>query len=1007
MINLLIKTDLLIKKDSLASDLSGGQKRKLCLIISFIGKSKLIILDEPTSGVDINSKRQIWSLLKEQKKDKIILLTTHSLDEAELVADNIGIMKDGNLVALGHLSNLKEKYNCGLNIFIIKNPSQTKIDYKIREDFTIIKETKNYCHLSIDKNYDSILGSINSLKEDGVINNYSISSTTLEDIFIKLNPNSVNEKKSDNQDKLKYLIHNSQSNTVLGLVCNDLFRNLQIVSRSKKYFCIEIVSSILFLLIFVLSSLFPVNNILDLKYITDNMKSDVYFISDDISSIKNCNVFQNSKFIDIKEIPSSTDNILYSIDNYLNERFSKPIKLSYYITKDKISIIYSKSNTDFQTVGLSSVVKCLNNSHNFIIEQYTMIDLGIKNPITQMNIQAILLYSLFSILTIISYSLYKPTFERLNGMKRIINLFSNTRVVFWVSTFISDYIKYLIVLVINFCLIVLMLVVTKMNYSILNVTLIMIMLLIFIFMGISLILIGYIITFLADKEERSKVYFQIYILISFLLTIPSFVNITSEELLDFVTSDSLKINYYSLSPISQFYVCLVKISYLQMSSLFISHIISIDNYWTLGKSCIYVFILLSIVSIVLIYLIERCFIIRLLKMIEKLYYKVRGERLDSSSINYNRLNESSSNSSSVYVNESLNSTINKANDEESTIRLIKCNKTYNKYSLCSKKIHAVRDIYFGLSKGEKFGLVGLNGGGKSSIFKCIIQENYFDTGDVYVFNNKTTVDNDFVSQLISYCPQSNFHTDNLTVEENIRYFIAMSNIIINDIDFILEEYGLLHFKNTYSINLSGGNKRKLCFAISLLNNKKLLLLDEPSTGVDADGRRKIISILNESNKNIILTTHSIEEAEVLCDTLGWVENGKFTKVGSVGELRLELSQGYYVSFRIKDFDINKLELESINSLIIDKVCLLDCEEDLKSRLLIILSQIHNEIGVNTTQFDIIAMDSNSICKLKINFNSENQLIVLKYFSSELKSDNKITELSISLDSLENLFLLNN
>ena len=87
--DLLVKIDLLSKKDAECKSLSGGQKRKLCIALALIGNSQLILLDEPTSGLDVIAKKALWNFLKGYKKNKIIILTTHSLDEAEYLGDRI------------------------------------------------------------------------------------------------------------------------------------------------------------------------------------------------------------------------------------------------------------------------------------------------------------------------------------------------------------------------------------------------------------------------------------------------------------------------------------------------------------------------------------------------------------------------------------------------------------------------------------------------------------------------------------------------------------------------------------------------------------------------------------------------------------------------------------------------------------------------------------------------------------------------------------------------------
>ena len=87
--------DLYDQRDQQAHTLSGGQKRKLSVAISMIGNSKIVILDEPTSGMDTTSRRRLWDMLKKNKRDKIIIMTTHYMDEADILGDRICIMSEG------------------------------------------------------------------------------------------------------------------------------------------------------------------------------------------------------------------------------------------------------------------------------------------------------------------------------------------------------------------------------------------------------------------------------------------------------------------------------------------------------------------------------------------------------------------------------------------------------------------------------------------------------------------------------------------------------------------------------------------------------------------------------------------------------------------------------------------------------------------------------------------------------------------------------------------------
>ena len=116
------------KREEYSKNLSGGQKRRLSVAMAFSGGCKVIALDEPTSGMDTSARRYIWEMLKNYKNDRIILLTTHFMDEADYLGDRIAIMAKGKLVTCGSNVYLKNKYGVGYNIVFVKKNIDVKSD---------------------------------------------------------------------------------------------------------------------------------------------------------------------------------------------------------------------------------------------------------------------------------------------------------------------------------------------------------------------------------------------------------------------------------------------------------------------------------------------------------------------------------------------------------------------------------------------------------------------------------------------------------------------------------------------------------------------------------------------------------------------------------------------------------------------------------------------------------------------------------------------------------------
>ena len=107
-------------RNTKAKNLSGGSKRKLSVAIALCGDSKFVMLDEPTSGMDLQARRSLWNMLRAYRNNRIIVLTTHYMDEADVLGDRIGIMAHGKLVCVGASLFLKKRYGVGYNLTMEK-----------------------------------------------------------------------------------------------------------------------------------------------------------------------------------------------------------------------------------------------------------------------------------------------------------------------------------------------------------------------------------------------------------------------------------------------------------------------------------------------------------------------------------------------------------------------------------------------------------------------------------------------------------------------------------------------------------------------------------------------------------------------------------------------------------------------------------------------------------------------------------------------------------------------
>jgi len=265
--------------------------------------------------------------------------------------------------------------------------------------------------------------------------------------------------------------------------------------------------------------------------------------------------------------------------------------------------------------------------------------------------------------------------------------------------------------------------------------------------------------------------------------------------------------------------------------------------------------------------------------------------------------------------------IERANDElntkkeEYSVRIKNLMKKYNMG--CRKKpIIAIKNMNFCVEPGECFGLLGLNGAGKTTTFKCITQELSPDNGRIYI--NGKDMRNNFneLSSLFGYCPQFDAIFEYLTVYENLKFYSEIKGIKSEYIDRVvyamIEEMSLGEFIHKRAGRLSGGNKRKLSVAISFLCSPPIVLLDEPSTGMDPEARRFMWSVIHKistkgKKASVIMTTHSMEEAETLCKRMAIMVNGEFVCMGKAGEIKEKYGYGFEIEVRIKPLSEKNFE----------------------------------------------------------------------------------------------------
>ncbi|CAI5656359.1 unnamed protein product [Oreochromis niloticus] len=251
--------------------------------------------------------------------------------------------------------------------------------------------------------------------------------------------------------------------------------------------------------------------------------------------------------------------------------------------------------------------------------------------------------------------------------------------------------------------------------------------------------------------------------------------------------------------------------------------------------------------------------------------------------------------------------------------ILQVNRLTKIYQHLSKKVHAVKNLSVGIPAGECFGLLGVNGAGKTTTFKML-------TGDVSPTDGTAQI-KDWDGRLvdimecrkqginIGYCPQVDALDDLLTGEEHLYFYARIRGVSKWETDrlvnYLLKRLQLNYHRNIITDGYSCGTRRKLSTALALIGNPQILLLDEPSSGMDPRTKRHLWKIISEEVKGkcaVVLTSHSMEECEALCSRLAIMVKGQFRCLGSLQHIKNRFGSGFTVKMYLAEAscDVGKI-----------------------------------------------------------------------------------------------------
>ena len=221
-----------------------------------------------------------------------------------------------------------------------------------------------------------------------------------------------------------------------------------------------------------------------------------------------------------------------------------------------------------------------------------------------------------------------------------------------------------------------------------------------------------------------------------------------------------------------------------------------------------------------------------------------------------------------------------------------------------KLVQAVKGISLTIEQGTFVALLGPNGAGKTTLVEMIEGIQKPDKGEILIMGKTWKNNEDELRRIIGLSLQETRFIDKLRVVETMSLFASFFKLGKDRVDEVIGLVGLEEKRKAFVVNLSGGQRQRLALGISLLNYPKILLLDEPTTGLDPNARREIWEILRklkqQSETSMILTTHYMEEAEQLCDYIIIIDKGEILKEGTLGKMLSDEQGEKSIEFSLKN-----------------------------------------------------------------------------------------------------------
>ncbi|KIJ26323.1 hypothetical protein M422DRAFT_77023 [Sphaerobolus stellatus SS14] len=914
LIRLLIDCGLEGKIHANAGSLSGGQKRKLQLAIGLVGGSEIVLVDECTSGVDPLSRRSIWRTLTNVKTDRTIVFTTHFLDEADLLADNIAILAaPGKLVAAGSPVSLKSRLGKGYRLqvsFDSLSAMSTSTNTLLSHLRAVAPEASVLSSAAASRSVEYALNSRGTevvrgaleVVQDHVrrgemgLEGYQVHGTTIEDIFLELMGRESGikiEAESRSSTSVEIVrtpaplsLTSSRKRSAYSQSLTILYKRTLILKRS-------FLSPLLTILVAICGACIPIFFLSGRDPNTCRRafaaapSAQLYLGDSSYASVFN------------QAIPNPSGQVVISPPNLLDSFKTSlgPVHITSLPSNQSFVSNFQTRSRNFSLGGLSmdtqsgealiaweaspiglTSATLLNLASNVLYNR-ALNSTGAEGvpriiaaayqafpalaPGTLVALKWIAFFGLTMAVYPAFFALY-PTMERRSSIQamQLSNGLINP-IGLWLGHLMFDGV---FVVILSTIIVIIFATVSDQFNGIGYMWLVLVL------YGWAAALFAYCVSLFTPSPLAAFAAMAGYQALFFILYLAGYLLIITYAK-NSAAAGLITIIHFTIAPISPVgSVLRAALVSVNLFSLLCSNeefdASSLGTIKKFGSPIAYLIVQIIVLFAFLIYYDSGSILPRWLQ-----FGRPPSREANTADAGMPHPKDIAEEIEAV------------ENSSEDYLRVLHVSKTFK-----GSDTKAVDDVSFGVSHDTVFAMLGPNGAGKTSTFNIIRGDIYPDSGDVFI-NNSSIISNPNTARLsLGVCPQFTAIDPQLTVRQHLIIYGLLKGLqkgaeLDQNVATLLRATTLTQYADRLANKLSGGNQRKLSFAIAMIGNPSVILIDEYSTGIDAATKRSMWVTFRRMavGKAVVITTHSMEEASALANKVG-ILAGRMLAIGTTDTL---------------------------------------------------------------------------------------------------------------------------